>query len=685
MSRTSSFLTNLLHEIPSADHFISLVDTTKPTESSFSPHDGDIDAERNGSADTAVPTPSSENPLLKRLTNNSLSLQQTLRQQIARQKYARYGRDRYEQDSSDDRTNASSSGQRQAEQSSATQSAPRTEGDAADAALSTPAQIASYIDRGRARAKTLLKRKRKLGRGHETEDRVLDVLYENQRGWFLFGTPRYSAATLLPCDPRPWQNGDFRTSPVDIRNAQVPDPGWEWAWKSWYVDMSHDVDEEGWEYSAFFRVGFNWHGNHPWASSWVRRRRWVRLRRRKECRHVTKEKSHELNAEYFTIHPRTVFPGSEEGGRHLRSASSSELAARDHAFAATWVNDDADGEKVEISDVGSLVRALRRATVDREKLVALHQFVTHAGDELYYLSQRMPEIMGLFVYQSSRRQLLADLMSHHDIAHAKRVELADYDQSVNKDDEKRKVDHDTAARHAEYLHAAILAADEQVKKLEYWSDIKGMAQDGDLLPSSSERWKQASGAGESGHPVDAFASKQKADDGIQKLHRHPEHIPNEPAGGETPGRRSQESRQHFFDATTSPPSERGSKRSHGTGGRAISERALGRSPDSSESGASAVSEELDRYTTADESIAESSSTFDREGPASRMISPAQKGKEKAIKLGGLDGMMEEGEEKSTSPNDIAEDQKDGSPRYEARLTLMTPRSEEGDILERENA
>lgn len=685
MSRASSFLTNLLHEIPTADQSITLVDTTEPADPSSSPCDGDGDAERNDSTETAPPTPSSENILLKRLTNNSLSLQQSLRQQIVRQKYARYGKDRYEHDSSDDRTNASSSGPQQTEFSSLTQRAPLTEGSTGEAATSTPAQIASYIDRGRARAKTLLKRKRRLGRGHETEDRVLDVLYENQRGWFLFGTPRYSAATLLPCDPRAWQNGDFRTSPVDIRNAQVPDPGWEWAWKSWYVDMSRDVDEEGWEYSAFFRVGFNWHGNHPWASSWVRRRRWVRMRRRKDRRHVTKEKSHELTAEYFTIHPRTAFSGSEERWSQFRSASPSELATRGQTFAATQMNDDADGDKTEITDVGSLVRALRRATVDREKLVALRQFVANAGDELYYLPERMPEIMGLLVYQSSRRQLLADLMAHHDDAHAQREELAAHNHPLGSGDEKRDAKHDAAVRHAECLHAAVLAADEQVKKLEFWSDIKGMMEDSDLVQASSERWKQASGASESGHPIDTFASKQKAEDGVRELHQHPEHGPNDPAAAETPGRRSQENRQRFFDAATSPPSEKGSKVSHETGGPASSERAPCRSPESSESGASAASEELDRYTTADESIAESGSTFEREGPGSRMLSPAQKGKEKAIRLGGLDGMMEEGAEGGASRNDSSDELEDGSPGRGARLNFLTPRSEEGDVMERENS
>ncbi len=75
----------------------------------------------------------------------------------------------------------------------------------------------------------------------EREPHEIDVLYENQRGWFFFGIPLYSHSSLLNFDPAPWINKDGRDSAVNITNAQVPDPGWEWAWKSWYVDMSQRI------------------------------------------------------------------------------------------------------------------------------------------------------------------------------------------------------------------------------------------------------------------------------------------------------------------------------------------------------------------------------------------------------------------------------------------------------------
>ncbi|KAK4539648.1 hypothetical protein LTR36_010474 [Oleoguttula mirabilis] len=596
MSRQASFLGSL-REVPTGDklkaeHSISLVDHTKPAEE---PNNNEQDAER---ADSDVianpPTPANER-LIKRLTNNSLTLQQSVRRQISKQKYSRYGQDRYG-DEDDGTTNSSS--------------ALPTDEDPANAAQpgdpATEPQT-GYLERGRAKANKLRKRKRTgLGGGKETADTVIDILYENQRGWFLFGVPRYSASSLLPSDPRPWQNKDFRTSPVDIRNSQVPDPSWEWVWKSWYVDMSRDVDEEGWEYSMLFKAGLSWHGNHPWFHSFVRRRRWLRMRRRKEVHVVTKEKGHELTAEYFTIHPHAFKPGSDEES----DSKTTEMARR----RARIENEVAIGN-MDITDVGSLVRALRKAAVDREKLVAVRKFVADGGDELYYLSQHMSDIMSLFMYQSSRRQLLADLIAHHDDAHERREDLNDHSHTNDADAQK---DHDIAVRHAENLHKAVLAAEEQVQRLEYWSDVKGMANGDELL--HPERLPKDVTAG-GGHPVDAFANKQHHTAGAPQLHGHAEHDSKGRESSAAPSKQS----STWFDAPTSPPD-----------GKAKSSSRLGKSPgDSSDD-----SNSLDRYTTAAESVAGS----DRSGKSSA-LSPAQRGREKAARLSSLDGMMEEeGEE-----------------------------------------
>lgn len=85
-----------------------------------------------------------------------------------------------------------------------------------------------------------------------------DVLYENQRGIFLFGVPKFSARTLMQWDPSPWTNQYFENSPYNIVNAQLPDPTWEWIYPEFLIDMSGDVDDQGWQYSGDF-------GRNPFA------------------------------------------------------------------------------------------------------------------------------------------------------------------------------------------------------------------------------------------------------------------------------------------------------------------------------------------------------------------------------------------------------------------------------------
>lgn len=110
---------------------------------------------------------------------------------------------------------------------------------------------------------------------------VLDVIYENQRGMFVFGHPFFSSNSLLNFDRKPWTTLDNKAAPGDPQSYPLPNTNWQWAWKYWYIDMSGDVDDHGWSYSWFFRSK-RWHGSHVWLHSWVRRRRWIRVRKARE-------------------------------------------------------------------------------------------------------------------------------------------------------------------------------------------------------------------------------------------------------------------------------------------------------------------------------------------------------------------------------------------------------------------
>jgi hypothetical protein len=78
---------------------------------------------------------------------------------------------------------------------------------------------------------------------NKIKNHVYDILYENQRGFFIFGLPKFSSKALNQIDPSAWTDKRQVYSPMDIHNYQLPDPTWEWVHKEWMIDMSGDVDE----------------------------------------------------------------------------------------------------------------------------------------------------------------------------------------------------------------------------------------------------------------------------------------------------------------------------------------------------------------------------------------------------------------------------------------------------------
>lgn len=217
---------------------------------------------------------------------------------------------------------------------------------------------------------------------------VIDVLYENQRGSWLCGLPRFSSASLLNFDGPAWRNGFGHTSGVSVVDAQTPDPSWKWAWSTWYVDMSGDVDEEGWQYSFMFRRGTAWHGSHPWYHSFVRRRRWIRKRVKSTRRQPGelpsegrqgKHDAHRLNADYFTLHNAKTLSHPDSIAPSVMSPTISKYNT--HA--------QEDDEAMEVDSMGSLLRAMKKAKVDREKIALVLRFLDEGGDDIYYLTNEV--------------------------------------------------------------------------------------------------------------------------------------------------------------------------------------------------------------------------------------------------------------------------------------------------------
>ncbi|KAF9898024.1 hypothetical protein BX616_004593, partial [Lobosporangium transversale] len=220
------------------------------------------------------------------------------------------------------------------------------------------------------------------------KDFEYDFLYQHQRGAFFLGTPKFSSKSLLPIDPDEWTNEKFEISAMNISNYVVPDPSWEWVHKSWLVDMTGDVDEDGWEYAMAFH-GSSWHGNYEVFRSFARRRRWIRLRKRKG---KTLQKPCPL--------PERTYP---------TSVDFSTWTKRDMDGSSPFPSDDIasndDDPHTQTKPV-DLYKVLKKARSDREKLAYIAQYVVRYPGQLNEIEQRLDRYLNLLDYEASRRDFL---------------------------------------------------------------------------------------------------------------------------------------------------------------------------------------------------------------------------------------------------------------------------------------
>ncbi|TQN69315.1 Meiotically up-regulated protein 65, partial [Colletotrichum shisoi] len=289
---------------------------------------------------------------------------------------------------------------------------------------------------------------------------AVDVLWENERGCIACGVALFSGKALGNLDPPPWQNQFHKTSPTTTKTAQVPDPSWEWAWPEWRVHRPEGVamDQFGWQYSFMFSKKFSWHGP-KWWNSFVRKRCWVRKRIKKKPEDISDD-PHMLNSDYFTVMPAN------------HSRSSSVAGSRRGSISKTSVQTSmAEEEKPDIEDVRTLMTVLRASRIDREKIEAVENYLSHARDNLEHLQDEMHDIMGIFVFQASRRLLLSRLTQI-------------YDDAVATDEQQGGMH--KAKERKEHLAAAIKHADEEVKRLSYWSDVKGLSENGEAKHAVAE-------------------------------------------------------------------------------------------------------------------------------------------------------------------------------------------------------
>ncbi|GAP83050.1 putative meiotically up-regulated 65 protein [Rosellinia necatrix] len=342
----------------------------------------------------------------------------------------------------------------------------------------------------------------------ETE---IDILYENQRGGFLCGIPLFSSAALGNLDPPAWTNFAHKPSPTDIHTAQVPDPSWQWAWPAWRINHDEQIqsDGDGWEYSFMFSKKFSWHPP-KWYSSFVRRRAWIRRRVKISIAYEAMDE-HAMNPAYFTVIAKKREPSPfarasdvERTSTDRRSRRSQEDSRGSRERPRERPRPDADGLLVlrDIQTTDDLIAALRQSRIDREKLEAVENYIANCTDDLLHLQDDMHEIMSMFVFQTSRKTLLARLTQLHDdvTSGADKGKAATATTTMTTTTTSKTTTTTTPTTKttitptpskAENLAGAIKHADEEVRRLEYWSDIKGMTEDGEAVRAvdSQKGWE----------------------------------------------------------------------------------------------------------------------------------------------------------------------------------------------------
>ncbi|KAK9487835.1 hypothetical protein V1527DRAFT_507905 [Lipomyces starkeyi] len=352
-----------------------------------------------------------------------------------------------------------------------------------------------------------------------------DILYENQRGFFAFGNPLFSSKGLLNYDPSPWVDADYKYSPVDILSAPVPDPSWEWVWRTWYIDMTYDVDDQGWSYSLSF-TSDKWHGAHVWFHSFVRRRRWIRKRRRLVADISPDSEAPKgafgMNArpevysvlegntpEYFSVEssayqgPARKHFAAKNSRKYDKSDQPLEMVTTDTGNGKTSTcgphlryryddyddslseeEDDDDASIKEITNIASLLRRLKKAKLDRQKIEAVERFVSDGGEDVVLLASFMDQIISFLIFQESRRELLRCLLySYQQVRSRRGKRKAGRHEDGGEDDHARlhpghvlvDTTHLTTkeiVRRRKALHDAILVAKREIMKLDYYSDRK---------------------------------------------------------------------------------------------------------------------------------------------------------------------------------------------------------------------
>ncbi|CAO3629281.1 unnamed protein product [Mucor fragilis] len=191
----------------------------------------------------------------------------------------------------------------------------------------------------------------------------------------------------------------MRFTPMNIENYQLPDPTWQWVSKDWMIDMTEDVDEAGWQYALKFH-GAVWHGNYKHFRSFVRRRRWIRLRHRP------------LNNQQL-LQQQSQEPLLLDLSESTPTSSSSEAAAQ-----------------VPYSDK-DIIEKLQKCRLDRERLAVLNGAIksTLPGLEDQLLDKAI-DYMDMFDYDDSKYKFLTQLLQKKYDSEQQKIHLTEREKTA---------------------------------------------------------------------------------------------------------------------------------------------------------------------------------------------------------------------------------------------------------------
>jgi len=163
-----------------------------------------------------------------------------------------------------------------------------------------------------------------------------------------------------------------------------------------------------------------------------------------------------MDDDHSTSHASAIRGGGSNVGRE--SASADYI----NRMATRQEDTEADLPPDRVRDILTLMNKLRNSTVDRERIDAIKQFIDEGGEELFHLPEQIPEIMSVFIFQTSRGQLL-DL-------------LLDAIDSIP----RSPADEETKKKRDSFL-SAVTAVEDYLNKLEWWIDNKDMPPPGRIL------------------------------------------------------------------------------------------------------------------------------------------------------------------------------------------------------------